>query len=79
MAHRRRRETVLADDEFDAAEDDVIQVLDFADLEEALSGVANQLCGASLTITKLASSIGAPDVYTEVAGVPFTARPARSA
>ena len=62
-------------DVFDASNDDVIQALDFEDLEAVLSGLANQLCGASLTVTKLASSEGAPDDYREVAGVSFTARP----
>lgn len=62
-------------DVFDASNDDVIQALDFEDLEAVLTGLANQLCGASLTVTKLASSVEAPEDYREVAGVSFTARP----
>lgn len=62
-------------DSFNASNDDVILAIDFADLETVLTGLANQLCSSSLTITKLASTPEARDVYTEVADVEFTARP----
>jgi len=67
-----------ASDVFDPANDDVILASDFESLEELLRDVAGELCGASLTITKIASTPSAPDDYAPAAGWPFTARPSAS-
>lgn len=65
-------------DTFDAVNDDVILASDFESLEQLLHDVAGNLCGASLTITKEASTSAAPDQYAPAAGWAFTARPAAS-
>lgn len=65
-------------DSFDPSRDDVILASDFTLLEGSLAAIANGLCGASLTITKLASTPEAPDVFAPAAGWAFTARPAAS-
>lgn len=62
-------------DVFDPANDDVILASDFETLEQLLREVAGELCGASLTITKEASTVAAPDQYAPAAGWAFTARP----
>jgi Mg-chelatase subunit ChlD len=67
-----------AGDVFDAANDDVILATDFPTLEELLRDVAGELCGASLTITKEASTLAAPDQYAPAPDWVFTARPAAS-
>jgi hypothetical protein len=65
-------------DAFDAVNDDVILASDFESLEQLLHDVAGNLCGASLTITKEASTAAAPDQYAPAAGWAFTARPEAS-
>src|SRR5690606_19760661 len=55
--------------------DDVILASDFESLEALLRDVAGELCGASLTITKEASTAEAPDQYAPAEGWAFTARP----
>jgi Mg-chelatase subunit ChlD len=67
-----------ANDVFDPANDDVILASNFESLEEVLRDVAGELCGASLTITKIASTPAAPDDYAASSGWPFTARPSAS-
>jgi Mg-chelatase subunit ChlD len=64
-----------AGDVFDPAGDDVILATDFPSLQELLRDVAGELCGASLTITKEASTVAAPDQFAPAAGWAFTARP----
>jgi hypothetical protein len=54
-------------DTFDAVNDDVILASDFESLEQLLHDVAGNLCGASLTITKEASTAAAPDQYAPAA------------
>ena len=63
------------DDVFDPTNDDVILATEFDSLQELLRDVAGELCGASLTITKEASTAAAPDEYAPAAGWAFTARP----
>lgn len=63
-------------DFFDPVNDDVLLVSDFESLEDVLAGMAGQLCSASVTITKAASTLEAPDVYEPAEGWAFTARPA---
>lgn len=63
-------------DFFDPVNDDVLLVSDFDALEQVLAGMAGQLCSASVTITKAASTPDAPDVYEPAEGWAFTARPA---
>ncbi len=65
-----------AGDVFDAANDDVILASDFESLEESLSEIVSGLCASSITITKLASSVDAPDAYEPTSGVDFSATPA---
>jgi hypothetical protein len=60
---------------FDPSSADVILAHDFDVLEELLSGIASGLCASSLTITKLASTLEAPDTYLPAAGWTFVARP----
>ncbi|WP_428262227.1 vWA domain-containing protein [Haliangium sp.] len=62
-------------DVFDPADDDVILTADFGALEALLGGLANSLCGASLTITKLASTPDAPDTFAPMAEIDFMAAP----
>ncbi|HWN66693.1 MAG TPA: vWA domain-containing protein, partial [Haliangium sp.] len=64
-----------AADVFDPAHDDVILATDFPSLQELLRDVAGELCGASLTITKEASTLAAPDQFAPAEGWAFTARP----
>ena len=65
-------------DVFDPSRDDVILASDFVLLEDTLATIASGLCGASLTITKLASTPEAPDAFAPAAGWTFTAQPAAS-
>jgi Mg-chelatase subunit ChlD len=67
-----------AGDVFDPANDDVILATDFPSLQELLRDVAGELCGASLTITKEASTLAAPDQYAPASDWVFTARPEAS-
>jgi hypothetical protein len=60
---------------FDPSSADVILAHDFDDLEALLSGIASGLCASSLTITKLASTLEAPDTYLPAAAWTFVARP----
>ncbi|ACY18049.1 vWA domain-containing protein [Haliangium ochraceum] len=60
-------------DAFDVVNDDVILAADFDQLEELLRGVADQICGASLTITKLSSTPEAPNSFAPAEGWAFSA------